>query len=151
MASKNESGKIVYADDQYVNRQAFKMAIQDMGFADRLVLCSNGQEVLDYLDKMLEDLTLDQKRTTAFQPVSLLLLDVNMPILHGLDTLPLVKQKFQDANHRLPVLRPVICYLTQFDGEFKQFIREEEEAECYLEKPLSTIELVNLLKLLRFC
>ena len=60
MASRNETGKIIYADDQYVNRQAFKMNLQDLGLSDRLLLFSNGQEVLDYLDKVLGDLTFDK-------------------------------------------------------------------------------------------
>ena len=37
LKSMNKSGAIVYADDQYVNRQALKMAfLQDFGLAHRL-------------------------------------------------------------------------------------------------------------------
>ena len=35
LKSRNETGSIVYADDQYVNREALKMTMQDVGLADR--------------------------------------------------------------------------------------------------------------------
>lgn len=49
----NDTGLILYADDQYVNHQAFKLNLQDIGMADRLVMFSNGQEVVDYFDILL--------------------------------------------------------------------------------------------------
>ena len=92
----------MYADDQYVNRQALKMTfLQDIGLAHRLVMVSNGQEVLDYFDNVLENLDLEQDRAVPLQPVSLLLLDINMPLLSGLQTLVLLKEKFKKLNDKL--------------------------------------------------
>ena len=49
------------------------------------------------------------------------------------------------------VLRPVICYLSQYDrGTMMQFITEQEYADCYLEKPLPFKEFVSLLRLINF-
>ncbi len=64
----------------------FKTQLQDYGLAERLVMFANGQEVVDYFDELLDD-----KNEIPIQPVSLLLLDINMPILDGLETLRLVK------------------------------------------------------------
>ena len=143
---------IIYADDQYVNRLALKLTFEDIGLIDRFVSLTNGQEVLDYIDKVLEDLTFDTAQPRVQQPISLILLDINMPILHGLETLPRVMHAFREINNKLPVLRPLICYLSQYDGTIKTFIKvEEEEADCFVEKPLSHKELVNLLEILKIC
>ena len=48
---KNETGLILYADDQYVNRQAIKMTFEDVGLSNRLVMFQNGQEVLEFLER----------------------------------------------------------------------------------------------------
>ena len=37
----------------------------------------------------------------AIQPVPLLLLDINMPMLNGMETLKLVKEKFRLVNERI--------------------------------------------------
>ena len=50
---------IIYAEDQYVNRQAMKQIFEEIGLADRLEVFSNGQEVLDYHDRIFEELTLE--------------------------------------------------------------------------------------------
>ena len=52
---------------------------------------SNGQEVLEFFDMLLEKC--DESQNKICHPVSLLLLDINMPILNGMDTLRLVKEK----------------------------------------------------------
>ena len=45
-----EKGKVVYADDQFINQQSMKMNFTDVGILDQLVLLSDGQEVVDYFD-----------------------------------------------------------------------------------------------------
>ena len=132
LSERNDTGLIIYADDQYVNQQSLKINLQDIGMADRLVMMSNGQEVVDFFNKQLEEYEnftpdLNQISSTPPQRVSLLLLDINMPILDGLATLQAVKDKFKQFNltqshyHRDDdshakqdeVARPMICYLSQ--------------------------------------
>ena len=49
------------------------------------------------------------------------------------------------------LVRPFVCYISQFSYDaMKQFIPEEEQCECYLEKPIPIKELVSLLMLLNF-
>ena len=53
-----ETGKVVYADDQFINQQSMKMSFQQsmkMNFPhtrilNKLVMFSDGQEVIDYFD-----------------------------------------------------------------------------------------------------
>ena len=95
---------------------------------------------------------------------NLLLLDINMPILGGMEALKIIKSKYQRMNSALDLgdtgrqdgnpllLRPVICYLSQYSqGTMMQFLTEEEHADCYLEKPLPFNELKSLLRLLNIC
>ena len=71
-----------------------------------------------------------------------------MPILNGIDTLRIIKEKYHKFN-KDRLIRPMICYLSQLNySGMKSFIREEEEPDCYLEKPLPTSELAALFQLL---
>ena len=132
---KNETGLILYADDQYVNRQAIKMTFEDVGLSKRLVMFQNGQEVLEFLERY-QDNHEQSDQNVVYQPISLLLLDINMPVLNGLQTLPLVKKRFADLNETMKVQRPLICYLTQFEESFQQLVTENEKADLFLQKPL---------------
>ena len=50
----NPVGKVIYADDQYVNIANVRRHFKDLGIEDKLITCSNGQEVLNYIDSYLE-------------------------------------------------------------------------------------------------
>ena len=68
--------------------------------ADKLTLFSNGREAVDHFSKLLEE----HKRLGAegkqvpLQPVTLLLLDVNVPIMDGMEVLRRTKQLFEECN-----------------------------------------------------
>ena len=56
------------------------------------------------------------------------------------------------VTNELPitVIRPLICYLSAQDfTTISQFFKDDECADCYLEKPLSLNNLTALLKILR--
>ena len=60
------------------------------------------------------------------QPISLVLLDVNMPILNGMETLVKLIEMFGD-NDAGRILRPLICYLSQYDeSSMKMFLTKKE-------------------------
>ena len=65
--TKNKSGLIVHADDQYVNNEALKMNLRDIGIAEKLVALQNGKDVVDYFDRMLSNL--DQRRDSGERPL----------------------------------------------------------------------------------
>ena len=93
------NGLVLYADDQYINEQAMEMNLKDVGLDKNYTIVSNGQEVLDSIDEVLApyyEQPLEQ--ATKEQPIALLLLDINMPIMNGFDVLPLVKVKFDEIN-----------------------------------------------------
>ena len=90
------------------------------------------------------------------QPVSLIILDINMPIMDGMETAKRIKQLYDEYNEMLAkashckhgLVRPFLCHLTQFDKTFKTFIKPEETGDLFLNKPLPHSELVSLLRLL---
>ena len=56
LRGKNEKGLILHADDQHINQEYFKIHLNDLGLVKRLVMLSNGQEVINYCDQMFEEL-----------------------------------------------------------------------------------------------
>ena len=144
---------IAYADDQFINRKLILVQFKEIGLQECLVDFANGQEVVDYFTRIL--LQLAEERKQVVQPVSLLLLDINMPVLNGHETLKKVKQLFKDFNESSGlnsplVLRPMICYLSSTENDvMTQFLDEDEQAEIYLEKPLPKSVLAALIKLSR--
>ena len=70
-------------------------------------------------------------------PISLIILDINMPVVDGMQAVHLIKQRFDELNdsliernnliadttHRRLIVRPMLIHLTQFDTSFQQFIR----------------------------
>lgn len=94
----SRKGLIVYADDQFINIKQMDMQMKDIGLQGRLKLFSNGQDVIDFFEHHLSELSRDDTTEQVRQPVSLVLLDINMPLLNGIETLMKVKQTFDTFN-----------------------------------------------------
>ena len=70
------------------------MSIEDLDVPskDMIEVFSNGQETVQFLDGLLNNIPkkeLDGSNCKPFQPIALVLLDINMPILNGFETLKL--------------------------------------------------------------
>ena len=70
----------------------------DIGLEKKLTVFSNGEQVIAYFDKLLNDIherdDEEDENIVPFQPVSLLLLDIDMPIMDGAETVKILKEKF---------------------------------------------------------
>ena len=62
-----------------------------------MTLFSNGQEVIDYFKELLR-LTSESTENVRKQPVAVLLLDINMPLVDGFETSKRVKELFDEYN-----------------------------------------------------
>ena len=80
-------------------------------------------------------------------------------MMTGMEALLRIKQKYEALNHEPAVnesteknpriIRPLICYYSQLDrSTMELYIKEEERADFYLQKPLPPDELKSLLKLI---
>ena len=137
------------------------MNLEDMEIASNLIMFQDGLETINYFNQLLEDLKTElasegnhNHNGGVIQPVSLLILDVNMPILNGLQVLMQVKEKFDSLESELlnsrkmisitetplpqvKVVRPLIAYLSQNDYHtIKMFCKPEEQPDIFLSKPL---------------
>ena len=70
------------------------MKFRELGIEDKLVVFANGKEVVEYFGSILQDSEID-----TVQPVSLLILDINMPIYNGMKALTLIKEMYQQFNN----------------------------------------------------
>ena len=76
-----------------------KMYFEDMGIPEKLKIFSDGKAVADYFESLLDDIEPVQGEF-CIQPVSLLLLDINMPIENGIQALVRIKEAYLRLNKR---------------------------------------------------
>ena len=84
------SGQVVLADDQYVTREQMRMNFAELGIEENLVVHQDGAAVVLYFEELLKSLNIDaaaRQNKLPLQPVTLLLLDINMPILTGIEVM----------------------------------------------------------------
>ena len=53
---KANPGTILFADDQYVNQQAFRMNLKELGFEKQLITHYDGEGVVEFFDFILDDI-----------------------------------------------------------------------------------------------
>ena len=76
--------------------------MKEAGVADRLSMFGDGKETIDYFKELLVKILQDPNKVPDISwPVSLLLLDINMPGISGIEATKQVKRLFNDANERL--------------------------------------------------
>ena len=105
-----QSGQVVFADDQLVNREAIRMKMEHLGIDGQMEIFGNGQETVNHFERVLNSLEYDEidieslnVTEHAIQPVTLLLLDINMPLLNGFQVLTQVKSMFAQVEQRLNI------------------------------------------------
>lgn len=79
--------KVIVADDSQVMRMIIEKIVKALGY--QAIHAGNGQEVLSVLEK-------------GFQDIDLILLDWNMPVMDGLETLTRIKKI--DPECDIPIL-----------------------------------------------
>lgn len=98
--------RILIADDDQDDRLLLKMAFEEIGYIDEIALVNNGREVLSLLDAIAD----------ANHLPLLIVLDLNMPLLDGQETLLQIKNNSRYKNIT------VIIHSTSKD--------EKERAKC---------------------
>ena len=98
-------GKIVFADELVLNHRTMETQMKQLGKHYNLMLCKNGLETIEYFDKMLSDVASKGPNTfeeSCQQPVSLLLIDINISKYTGMEVLKIVKEKYEQINAKFP-------------------------------------------------
>lgn len=108
---------ILVADDDIEDHHILMDYFMASGLEDSVCFVENGQKLLEYLDKISDDLL-----------PQLIVLDLNMPILNGIQTLQTLKKSARLKNI------PVIIYSTS-DNEQERRKSLNLGAIDYLVKP----------------
>ncbi|HEX7728071.1 MAG TPA: response regulator transcription factor [Terracidiphilus sp.] len=108
--------RVMIVDDEPAIRRALRPPLSELGF--QIIEASRGEEALQLLHS---------------NPVDVVLLDINMPGIGGIETL----RRIRSAAPRLPVLM-----VTVRDGEEDKVEALELGADDYVTKPFSIRELI---------
>ncbi len=125
---------ILLVDDDRADQQIIKRIVDQGGLSATLRVVSSGKEALDYLG-----------RNGAYTPPadaptpSLILLDLNMPGMSGLDLLSVIR------NNPQTKLLPIVI-LTTSDQESDIVQSYERGANSYLTKPIKYDEFVRVIR-----
>ena len=130
---------ILYAEDDPDDRLLAEMAHRDSGVVNPLVLVGNGGEALEYL----RGTGRHADRAGAPQP-GIVLLDLNMPVMGGLETLRAMKT--DSSLRRIPVL---ILTTSASAGDIDACY--DAGANSYTVKPTASAGFVTFFELLGRC
>jgi CheY-like chemotaxis protein len=122
---------ILIADDDQEDRYLLHTAFEEIGRSNDIFLVENGLQVFTYLDSSLEQTNMP----------SLIVLDLNMPILNGMETLLRLKA------HNIYKDIPVIMFTTS--------VHEVEKEKClaigaadFIKKPARFQQTISTAKFL---
>ena len=72
------------------------MNFNDMGIADKLSKFSNGKEMVDFIETIIDQININRSDVSLpLLPVSLILLDINMPVMDGIEAYKIIQDKFK--------------------------------------------------------
>ncbi len=118
---------ILLVEDDDIDRKTVERALREIRVTNRLVTVGNGEEALDYL------------RDTATEPPGIILLDLNMPRMGGLEFLKVAKH--DPALKRIPVV-----VLTTSADERDRVDSFNLGVAGYMLKPVDYMQFVEVVK-----
>jgi len=86
----NPKKPILLVEDDLVDQMTVKRCFKELNISNRLIIANNGEEALFYLN--------DKK----YQKPAIILLDINMPKMNGIEFLGIIKN--DDELKKLPVI-----------------------------------------------
>lgn len=123
---------IMIVDDSIVDVLLIQNAFQELNVDNQTIVCNNGQEALQYLNKL----------SNRDEYPGIILLDINMPKMNGLELLNLLKQ-----DEELRIIPVVI--LTTSDNPKDKEESYKNYAAGYLVKPLEYNEFIEMMQSLK--
>ena len=137
------------ADDQAINLEVMKSSLKEFNLLKKCSFAINGQEAVDQVTRTidsLEDSILDSSK--PFRPVELMILDLQMPVLNGLDAIKKVKQIYERLRARHPesqIEKPTFIFVTAFCSKSLREYTKDQDVFGVFEKPMSQDDLKNVL------
>lgn len=118
---------ILLVEDDLIDRMTVERALKEIRVTNTLVAVGNGEEALDHL------------RDTTTEKPGIILLDLNMPKMNGIDFLRVAKQ--DPALKRIPVI-----VLTTSKDERDRVDSFNLGVAGYMLKPVDYIQFVEVVK-----
>ncbi len=133
----NAPNLLIYmADDDADDRYFMHQALRETNPSVKIVEAEDGQDLLTLLNARSHDAT--------SAPVSLILLDMNMPRLDGLETIMALK-----AN---PALRHIPALMMSTSAEPKQVSEAYRQGvNGYIKKPVSYVHMDEIAQAIKIC
>jgi CheY-like chemotaxis protein len=134
MNMKGEPIVILVVEDDPAHVEIIRRNFEVSRLANRLISVEDGQAALDYLDRKGQ-----YNDETKFPMPNLILLDLRLPKVDGLDVLKIIK-----SDQKLSIIPVVI--LTTSSAEADMVKAYELKANSYLVKPVDFIQFSKLME-----
>lgn len=122
---------ILIADDDQEDRFLLDIAFKEIGSFENLFMVENGVQVIDYLNACNDNAALP----------ALIVLDLNMPVLGGIDTLQRLK-----ATERFRNIPVIIHSTSMYEAEKEKCL--QIGAVDFIKKPTSFDQMISTAKFL---
>ncbi len=118
---------VLLVEDDYIDVLTIKRAFREINLQNNIIVTGNGEEALEYLDNPQNE-----------RP-SIILLDLNMPRMNGIEFLQLVKMS--DKHKIIPVI--VLTTSSQEKDRIESF---KSSVAGYITKPVIYSEFIEVMK-----
>jgi CheY-like chemotaxis protein len=118
---------VLLVDDDRTANFLHKLLVTNMGITEQILVAENGQQALTTL-------------AGASAPPALILLDLNMPVLNGVDFLT----RYAQLPPAIP--RSVVALLSSSDQGLDQARAQHLPVDAYLTKPLTREKLQGVMQ-----
>lgn len=125
---------ILLVDDDEVTNFINTELINSLEVTNHLRVCENGKEALDYLD-IAHSGNADADHIVP----DIIFLDVNMPVMNGMEFLEAYKNRFKDCDTIITMLST-----TQIQQEVFQTLTTTNLVVSFIEKPLTKEKITDL-------
>ncbi|MEM6804280.1 MAG: response regulator [Bacteroidota bacterium] len=122
---------ILYAEDSQLEQELFREALKESEYSFEVKFFNNGESLVEYLQ-------LSEDNPDSFPPPAIIMLDWQMPVKSGLETLKQIK------SHKDWKTIPVLIFSSHDDPEIIQ-IAYQAHANAYIKKPLGFDDLPRIL------
>lgn len=122
----NNNSPILLVEDDLVDSMTVKRAVKEVGIGNPIHVAENGEDALEYLHQ-------------AEKLPCLILLDINMPRMNGLELLENIKH--DPKYRRIPVI--ILTTSQEDQDKYKSF---DLHAAGYMVKPVDYEQFIQLMK-----
>jgi CheY-like chemotaxis protein len=138
MAADHKLKCVLLIDDDEITNFINKDLLSGMRVVEHIVICENGKEALDYLQKAYAE-----PSDPEFIAPDLIFLDLNMPVLDGFEFLKLYQERF---DHRYSCKAIIMLTTSLRDEDIRRALDLKLLITDYIDKPLSEEKISNIIR-----